>query len=122
MPVTRGGRTTTPIEHGDGGDELPLTGSPLRDARDDAAQRSPISSEEHRVNREHEEMLAKVRIKRKRREIEALRKELEGQDPDMDVEIDGVSLPQARRQRDDRYSRTSFLTKLKNERMSYLPW
>ena len=107
----------------------PPTGVRQRGARDRSATRNNNDGEgaqrpEHsepdpdtEIDRERAELIELVRVQRKQQEIEALRQELAGENPGIDVEIDGVSLPTRKRRRGSsdtqEHRETTFLRSLK---------
>ena len=129
MPQTRGQRG----QNGDE-DELPSRppspprGTRSRGARASAARRGGAGSTVGRrspsvgepqddIAAQHAELQRQVRVQRQQREIEAMQRELAGEDPGVDVEIEGVSLPVRKRRRNSsdvtESSERSFLRGLK---------
>ena len=76
---------------------------------------TPAGSEDEEVERRHAEILARVRRQRQLLEIQAMEQELAGEQPDLDVAIEGLGLPARGRKRrvSDDETETSFLRSLK---------
>ena len=89
----------------------------VEDAGPAAPSRTPSPTVDEDTDEEHAELLRQVRAQRKQKEIEALKAELAGEDPAVDVEIPGVSLPIRKHRRHssdaDESSERAFLRSLK---------
>lgn len=79
----------------------PATRNPPIDEDDeeDEPERPKEPDLDAELEQERAELMEAVRRRRKIQEIEALRQELDGEDPSVDVQIEGVSLPFRKRRR-----------------------